>query len=58
MWREFNLINSYTLEASFCGPSKGSLKGCHFNSTVLDHMGRMFCKTLADYVEKEGGIGA
>ena len=23
MWREFNLINSYTLEASFLGPNKG-----------------------------------
>ena len=23
MWREFNLTNSFTLEASFCGPSRG-----------------------------------
>ena len=35
MWREFNLINSFTLEASFCGPSKGTHKGCHFNPTIL-----------------------
>ena len=21
MWKEFNLLNSYTCEASFCGPS-------------------------------------
>ena len=54
MWREFNLINSFTLEASFCGPSKGAHKGCHFNPTMLDLMGRVFCKTLADYVEREG----
>lgn len=54
MWREFNLINSFTLEASFCGPSKGSLRGNHFTPTILDIMGRVFCKTLADYVEKEG----
>lgn len=53
MWREFNLINSYTLESSFCGPSKGAYKGNHFNPTLLDIMGRVFCKTLADYVEKE-----
>jgi hypothetical protein len=58
MWREFNLINSYTLESSFCGPSKGAMKGCHFNTTMLDQMGRIFCKTLADYVEREGGMGA
>lgn len=56
MWREFNLINSFTLEASFCGPSKGTHKGCHFNPTILNMMGQSFCKTLADYVEKEGGI--
>lgn len=55
MWREFNLINSFTLEASFCGPSKGQFKGNHFNPTVLEIMGRVFCKTLADYVEKESG---
>jgi hypothetical protein len=55
MWREFNLINSYTLESSFCGPSKGQYKGYHFNPTVYDLLGRMFCKTLADYVEKETG---
>jgi cytosolic carboxypeptidase protein 2/3 len=53
MWREFNLINSFTLEASFCGPSKGAFKGNHFNPAVLNIMGRVFCKTLADYVEKE-----
>lgn len=55
MWREFNLINSYTLEASFAGPSKGSLKGNHFNLMTLEVMGRVFCKSLADYVEKEAG---
>ena len=54
MWREFNLINSFTLEASFCGPTKGPLKGCHFNPQALEEMGRVFCKTLADYVEREG----
>lgn len=57
MWREFNLINSFTLEASFCGPSRGTYKGSHFNSTVLDIMGRVFCKTLADYAEREAGGG-
>ena len=54
MWREFNLINSYTLEASFCGPTKGVHKGCHFNPSTLKEMGRDFCRTLAEYLEKEG----
>ena len=53
MWREFNLINSFTLEASFCGPTRGPLKGCHFNPQALEECGRYFCKSLADYVEKD-----
>ena len=54
MWREFNLINSFTLEASFCGPTKGVHKGCHFNPTTLKEMGRDFCRSLAEYLDKEG----
>ena len=53
MWREFNLINSFTLECSFCGPTKGIYSGCHFNTQILDMMGRVFSKTLMDYVDNE-----
>ena len=49
MWREFNLINSYTLEASFLGPNRGENAGLHFNTTHLTTMGRFFCKSLVDY---------
>ncbi len=56
MWREFNLINSFTLEASFCGPTKGHLKGCHFNPQALEEMGRMFCKTRGDESTISGGV--
>jgi cytosolic carboxypeptidase protein 2/3 len=58
MWREFNLINSFTLEASFCGPTRGHLKGCHFNPQALEEVGRAFCKTLAEYVEREAGVNS
>ncbi len=51
MWREFNLINSFTLEASFMGPTKGVNAGLHFNPTHLAQMGKLFCKTLVDYVQ-------
>lgn len=51
MWREFNLVNSFTLEASFLGPNKGSNSGLHFSSTHLQKMGHMFCRTLVDYVD-------
>ena len=49
MWREFSLVNSYTLEASFLGPNRGENAGLHFNPTHLQVMGRFFCKTLVDY---------
>lgn len=51
MWREFNLINSFTLEVSFMGPNKGTYSGLHFNTTHLQNMGKLFCQTLVDYVK-------
>jgi len=53
MWREFQLVNSFTLEASFLGPSRGVHAGLHFNPTMLQIMGRVFCKTLVDYVDNQ-----
>ena len=35
MWKEFQLVNSFTLEVSFLGPNKGSNNGLHFNPTHL-----------------------
>ena len=35
MWKEFQLVNSFTLEASFLGPNKGVNAGLHFNPTHL-----------------------
>ena len=52
MWREFNLINSFTLEASFLGPNKGRHANTHFNVTMLQLVGRQFCKTISDYVQE------
>ncbi len=49
MWREFNLINSFTLEMSFMGPSKGVSAGMHFNTTHMKEVGKAFCVTLCDY---------
>ena len=53
IWREFQLINSYTCEASFCGPSQGMFKGLHFNISMLLEMGRDFCRTLAVFSETD-----
>lgn len=30
MHKEFGIANSYTLEASFCGPTQGTYKDAHF----------------------------
>ena len=51
MWREFNLIYSYTCEASFCGPTKGIYNNCHFTHKMLLDVGHNFCKTLVDMTE-------
>jgi len=48
MWREFNLINSYTCEASFCGPTKGKHNGCHFNCQTFEEIGKSFCLAMVD----------
>jgi hypothetical protein len=51
MWREFNILNSYTLEVSFMGPNKGHSQGYHFNTSQLKLIGRQFCETLFDFVK-------
>lgn len=49
MWREFNLVNSFTLEASFLGPNRGQYNGLHFNTSMLEEVGASFCKSLVDF---------
>lgn len=56
MWREFNLINSYTCEASFCGPTQGIHKNCHFNTMLLEKIGAVFCKTLVDMTDNKDRV--
>jgi hypothetical protein len=56
MWREFNLINSFTLECSFCGPTNGLYKDCHFTISLLKSLGKQFCVTLIDYASNEGKV--
>ena len=53
MWREFNLINSFTLETTFCGPTDGRYQDCHFTINILKECGRLFCRTLLDYASNE-----
>ena len=53
-WSEFAISQSFTIEASFCGPSIGPDAGSQFRSIDLERIGREFCLTLYAYfgVEK------
>ena len=53
MWREFSLVNSFTLECSFCGPNRGLYKDCHFTISMLLEIGASFCQTLVDFTDKD-----
>ena len=53
MWRDFNLVHSYTCEASFCGPTKGKHNGYHFNTKILEEVGHRFCHTLIEISDKD-----
>lgn len=45
--REFNVVNSFTLEASFWGPNVGRFTDCHFTPTQLRDWGKSFWVTLS-----------
>lgn len=51
MYKEFQIIYSYTLESSFCGPTRGTFNHCHFTSSLLESIGRDFCRTLFDMAD-------
>jgi|LakMenEpi03Aug12_release.lakeMendotaPanAssembly.Ray.scaffolds.fasta_scaffold1979662_1 hypothetical protein len=40
MFKEFNLVCSYTIEMSFMGTNKGVYQGLHFNTTHMQLAGR------------------
>ena len=44
--REYNVNNSFTLEASFFGSDIGKYKNWHFTPTQLREVGRAFCIAL------------
>ncbi|CAL1533712.1 unnamed protein product [Lymnaea stagnalis] len=52
MWN-MGIMNSYTMEATFCGSSLGRKKGFHFNQRDFEMMGYHFCDTLLDYCDPD-----
>lgn len=47
------IINSYTMEATFCGSILGKEKGFHFSTKDLELMGYHLCDTLLDYCDPD-----
>lgn len=46
--REFNVINSFTLEASFWGPNIGKYQDWHFTPTQMREAGKAYCIALSN----------
>ena len=53
MWKEFNITNTFTLEASFCGPDQGKFADYHFNLDLLQEVGHKFCETILDFCDPD-----
>lgn len=51
IYKEFEIINSYTIESSFCGADFGKYRDFHFNPVHLQEIGRDFCDTLLDFCD-------
>jgi len=52
-WKELNISNSYTLEASFCGADFGKFADYHFNIEMLEELGHQFCETIYDFCDPD-----
>ncbi|GKT35058.1 Cytosolic carboxypeptidase 2, partial [Aduncisulcus paluster] len=46
-FKELGVMFSYTIEASFCGQTRGGGKGMHFTPQALKDIGRDICKTIS-----------
>ena len=53
MWREMGIMNSYTMEATFCGSQLGAMAGKQFRCVDLEKMGYQLCDTILDYCDPD-----
>lgn len=49
VYSEYNVVNSFTLEASFFSPEKGLYQDCHFTPTQYHDIGKSFWISLLEY---------
>ncbi|PFX25530.1 Cytosolic carboxypeptidase 2 [Stylophora pistillata] len=52
MWH-MGILNSFTMEATFCGSLIGKRAGYHFNTADFESMGYHLCDTLLDYCDPD-----
>lgn len=53
MYKELNIPNIFTMEASFCGADKGDYKDQHFTTEYLMKAGHNLCEALIVYCKIE-----
>ena len=53
LWRELGLVNSYTMESSFCGADFGKHCDFQFNVEHLQEIGHNFCDAILDYCDPD-----
>lgn len=54
VWRQLNVVRSYTMESSYCGCDEGKYKDSHINTDMLEEMGHKFCETLIKLARQKG----
>ena len=52
MWN-MGIMNSFTMEATFCGSTLGKKAGFHFTTKDFESLGYYFCDTLLDYCDPD-----
>ena len=52
MWRSFGIVNSYTMESSFCSPELGPRRFFHFKPSCFERLGRNFCTVIAKVINE------
>ena len=54
MWRQMGILNSFTMEATFCGSNlEGKCHDRHFTARDFESMGYHLCDTLLDYCDPD-----
>jgi cytosolic carboxypeptidase protein 2/3 len=55
LYKEFGIVNSFTMEASFCGANFGKHTDFHFNQEHFQQLGHDFCEALLDFCSPDQG---